>query len=391
VRPQILSRLRVDPIREGRAVCNENCAKSAIGERSETLKDVKSEAGSSGQGKSMSRLTRRDILKQAVMAGAILPQRFGDRGRGRFGRAIDPSQIPPYQYRTLPVSRFPELQSEYDRTRNVESLTRNKAFRDQISPLSFKLPADFSNAKSVVVIAAFAKSMYVNFTLDGTPFRVLVPPQYYMDGLNAANLKGIVQNEILKDANRRVVDFTTRVPLKLLAGHSGLGRYGRNNLIFVDGMGSYNLLYAFLTDYQFPEDNWTGLNVLEHCQRCDHCDRICPTACISRSNFGINIDKCLTLYNENPGDFPNWILRSSHHALMGCVRCQEPCPVNRGIAEISGTLEDISEEETRKILKGAPDDMLLKNLQRKLKQFPATKSKETFPILTRNFSILAKS
>jgi epoxyqueuosine reductase len=361
-------------------------------ERSETLRDANSEGGFSSQGMSASRLTRRDILKQAIMAGAILPQRFGDRGgRGRFGRAIDPSQIPAYKYKTLPVSRFSELQSEYEKNTNVEGVTRNKAFREQIRPLSFRLPADFASARSVVVIAAFAKSMYVNFTLDGVPFRVLVPPQYYTDDLSAATLKGIVQKEIVKDSNRRVVDISAHVPLKPLAAHSGLGLYGRNNLIFVDGMGSYNLLYAFLTDYQFPEDNWTGLNVLEHCRRCDHCDRICPTACISRWNFGINIDKCITLYNENAGEFPNWMLKSSHHALMGCVRCQEPCPVNRGIAEISGTLEDVSEEETRKILKGVPDDALLKLLQRKLRQFPATKSKELFPVLTRNLGALTKS
>ena len=326
------------------------------------------------------------------MAGAIQPQRFGDGGRrGRSRRVVDPSQIPAYRFRTLPVSRFPELQAEYDKARNAGTLSRTKAFRDQIEQLGFKVPADFPTARSVVAVAAFSKSMYVNFTLNGTAFRVLVPPQYYSDDLNAANLKGIVQKDIIKNSTSRVVDITKSIPLKLLAARSGLGRYGRNNLIFVDGMGSYNLLYAFVTDHEFPEDNWTALNVLDACHRCDHCDRICPTACISRWSFPINIDKCITLYNENHGDFPNWLLRSNHHALMGCIRCQDPCPENGGYAAISGTLEDVSEEETRKILKGAPDDELLKSLQRKLRQFPATESKERFPLLTRNFSVLQRS
>jgi epoxyqueuosine reductase QueG len=64
-------------------------------------------------------------------------------------------------------------------------------------------------------------------------------------------------------------------------------------------MGSYNLLYAFLTDEQFPEDGFTQLEVLDRCRRCDHCDRICPTGSILRSNFVIDVDKCLTLYNEH--------------------------------------------------------------------------------------------
>jgi epoxyqueuosine reductase len=329
------------------------------------------------------------------MAGAILPlpQRFGGRGggRGRFDRVLDPSQIPAYRYRTLPVSRFPELQAEYDKARNAVGLSRSKAFRDEIAPLNYKVPADFPNAKSVVVIAAFAKSMYANFRLDGKAFRVMVPPQYYTDDLNAVSLKNIVLKDIIKKPDSRVVDVSERVPLKPLAAHSGLGRFARNNLIFVDGMGSYNLLYAYLTDYAFPEDNWTPLYVLDRCNHCDHCDRLCPTACISRWNFVINIDKCITLYNENAGEFPNWIFRGSHHALMGCMRCQDPCPENGGFAQVTGTLEDVSEEETQKILKGMPDDALLKSLQRKLRQFPAAESKELFPILTRNLGALARS
>jgi epoxyqueuosine reductase len=340
----------------------------------------------------LSPLTRRELLTRGLVSGAILPQRFGRGGRGRgFDRVIDPSQIPAYRFRTLAVSRFPELQAEYGKALSIDTLSRAKAFRDQIAPLSFKVPADFSTAKSVVVLAAFSKSMYVSFSLNGTAFRVLVPPQYYTDDLNAATLKGVVQKEIIKNTTSRVVDVTKSVPLKLLAAHSGLGRYGRNNMIFVDGMGSYNLLYAYITDYPFPEDNWTSLEVLDACRRCDHCDRICPTGCISRWSFPINIDKCITLYNEHPGEFPNWMLRSNHNALMGCIRCQDPCPENRGYAAISGTLEEVSEEETRKILKGAPDDALLKALQRKLRQFPATASKELFPILTRNFNVLTRT
>ena len=83
--------------------------------------------------------------------------------------------------------------------------------------------------------------------------------------------------------------------------------------------------------------------------------------------------------------------RSSHNALMGCVSCQTSCPEDGGYAEISGTLEDVSEDETRKILKGMADDALLKSLQRKLRQFPATASKDVFPILTRNLSVLTRS
>ncbi len=304
---------------------------------------------------------------------------------------MDPSQIPVYLHKTLPVSRFRELQEEYDKSLASSQYSRAKAFRDQVAKLSFKIPADFPAAKSVIVVAAFTKSMYARFTLDGAQFSLLVPPQYYADDMSAAKLRGIVQNEIVKNTTARIVDVSDTVPLKLLAARSGLGQYGKNNMIFVNGMGSYSLLYAFLTDHTFAEDNWTQLNILFRCQRCDHCTRVCPTSCFSYRSFAIDVERCVTLYNERLGAFPNWMSRGSHSALMGCLLCQDPCPEDGGFAQISGMLEDVSEDETRRILKGTADDALLKSLQRKLRQFPATASKEVFPILTRNLSVLTRS
>jgi epoxyqueuosine reductase len=288
------------------------------------------------------------------------------------------------------VDRLPALQNEFNTARNNSQLGTHKMYRDQIATLGFKLPADFPNAKSVVVIAAYSKNMYANFRLDGNSSRILIPFQYYNDDMNAAALKGIAQKEIVKTPGRRIVDVSQTTPLKLLAARSGLGRYARNGLIFVDGMGSYCVLYAFLTDHAFPEDNWTNLQILDECNRCHACVQTCPTRCINRWSYSVNIDKCLTLYNENLGDFPNFILGSMHHALMGCMRCKTPCPVNEGIAELSGNLEDVSEEETRKILKGTPDDALLKSLQRKLRQFRAVASKDQFPIMSRNLKTLIR-
>ncbi len=346
-----------------------------------------------------SQLSRRQLLQGVLAAAALLPQDFpgGWGSRGGWGRrpmrrrqAIDPSQIPSYKYRTLPVGRFPQLQSEFNTARNNSQLGRHKMYLDQIAPLNFKVPSEFSNAKSVIVVAAYSKNMYSKFWLAGQSYRIMIPFQYYSDDMNSDRLKGIIQKDITKNPGARIVDVSSIVPLKLLAARSGLGRYARNGLVFVDGMGSYNVLYAFLTDHSFAEDNWTNLQILDECNRCHACVRTCPTGCISRWNNSVNIDKCLTLYNENPGEFPNYILGSMHHALMGCMQCKSPCPANEGIADLSGNLEDISEEETRKILKGTPDDALLKSLQRKLRQFRAAASKDQFPILKRNLSVLIR-
>ncbi len=336
------------------------------------------------------------MIQTALAAAAFLPQDFqrewgGGRRRARIPRVVDPSQIPAYKYRIVSVDRFAALQTEYNMARNNAQFGSAKAYRDQIASLNYKVSDNFKNAKCVVVVAAYSKNMYANFHLDGNAYKILVPFQYYNDDLNAEKLKAIVQKEIIKTPGRRIEDVSSQFPLKLLAARSGLGRYARNSLVFVDGMGSYNLLYAFLSDHPVTEDNWVNLEILEECNRCHACERTCPTGCIQRWKFGANVDKCLTLYNENGGDFPNWIYGSMHHALMGCMKCKSPCPVNEGIAELSGNLEAVSEEETRKILKGTPDDLLLKSLQRKLRQFRAVTSKDQFPIMSRNLRALIRA
>lgn len=338
--------------------------------------------------------SRRELLQKAAMVAVLLPQE-GQRGFGRRGfrprTALDPSQIPAYRFRTMRVERFAALQNEFNAARGNAQFGRAKLYVDQIAPLSVSVPRDFPTAKSLVVVAAHSKNMYATFRYKGNAYRVLVPFQYYADDLDAEKLRATVQKEVVGTPGRRVVDISARVPLKLLAARSGLGRYGRNGLIFVDGMGSYCILHAFLTDHAFPEDNWTDLQILGECNHCHACERSCPTGCISRWSFGANIDRCLTLYNENPGEFPNYILGSMHHALMGCMRCKAVCPANEGVAELSGTLEDITEDETRKILNGTPDEALMKSLQRKLRQFRAVATKDQFPVMKRNLGVLIRA
>lgn len=338
-------------------------------------------------------MDRRDFLKSALVAGMALPQGFGrDQFRRRESREpVDPSRIPAYKSSILSVDRFPELQREFDDIRKDGGLAAHKTFLREVGGLGFSVPREFPQAKSVVVVAAFSKTMTVDFLVEGQARRVVIPPQYYKDSLNAATLPAVVRDDVLKSPEARVADVTARVPLKLLAARSGLGRYGRNNMVFVDGMGSYNVLWAFLTDVPAAEDAWSELDVLDSCRHCSHCDRACPTDCIPRGRFVIDAGRCITLYNENDGKFPNFVLPSMHHALMGCMRCQTRCPENRGIGEITASLGGVTAEETRRILEGRPDDALLASLRRTLAGFPPLETAELFPILTRNLKALVRT
>jgi epoxyqueuosine reductase len=79
-----------------------------------------------------------------------------------------------------------------------------------------------------------------------------------------------------------------------------------------------------------------------------------------------------------------------HNALVGCMKCQLRCPENQGFIGLSGRMEDVTEEETLKILQGKPDERLLDSLSQKLLKFAPASSKEYFPIFTRNLRALIR-
>jgi epoxyqueuosine reductase len=145
--------------------------------------------------------------------------------------------------------------------------------------------------------------------------------------------------------------------------------------------------YAFFTDYPC-EDSWTEVNMMDSCKNCRICISSCPNKCISEKNFVIDVSRCLSLFNGIKGEFPEWIRSDAHNALMGCFRCQSCCPADREVIKLAGRLEDVTEEETRRILDGTPDKELLNSLSRKLKGSYPTQSEEDFPVFTRNLRVL---
>ncbi|HEX9933677.1 MAG TPA: 4Fe-4S double cluster binding domain-containing protein, partial [bacterium] len=294
-----------------------------------------------------------------------------------------------YKHKILPVDRLPELRDDFDKLKRSGKLSLNSTFQKYIQGMKFTVPDNFKEAKSIVMMAVFTRFMKVSFHLKGKTHDVIIPPQYYDDGVSPDQLKRLIQTNIANDPKARI-ESAEHLPLKLLAVRSGLGRYGRNNICFVDGMGSYLTLYAFLTDIPVEEDQWFPVEMMDACKKCKICFGICPTWCISRDRFVIDVDRCITLYNELEDPFPKWIQPRVHNALIGCMKCQMHCPVNMKIPNPSGRLEDVTEGETQKILQGTPDDALMTSLKRKLRDFYPVTSKKTFPMFTRNLSVLIR-
>ena len=159
---------------------------------------------------------------------------------------------------------------------------------------------------------------------------------------------------------------TRGISQKLLAVLSGLGRYGRNNICYIEKLGSFFNLRAFYTDIPC-EDNSQPLRFLDDCEACGLCRDNCPTGAIGQ-NIVINATRCLSMYNEVDGAIPEWIPQSAHHTMISCLRCQEICPVNKSLPKKKIHTLEFNEIETQALI-SSNTTPIPSELNQKIKQF----------------------
>jgi epoxyqueuosine reductase len=249
--------------------------------------------------------------------------------------------------RVLPVERLDDV-----RVRVAEAL----ADADLPSPVAEDVAGDIARAlpetsgswRSAVIAAVGRPLTQATLTWRGTTRTVAVPPHYAGYAAVPRAVAGRI-DELLRPAG-----FTAahcEPPLKTLAACSGLARYGRNNVTYVDGLGSWLQLAACVSDAPSPDDAvWGAPQALERCERCTACLRACPTAAIGGERFLLHTERCLTYHNESRAPFPDWLEPSVHHAAVGCLRCQQVCPENGLVDLVEGAPEEFDERETAAIL-----------------------------------------
>lgn len=293
------------------------------------------------------------------------------------------------KYKVMSVNRLPDLQKDIDKLKQQKKISEHEIFRNFIYPLKFIVPKNFPEAKYLIFLALEAKLAHINFHYNNSVYNVMIPPNYCDYGVSTDDFEEFILKEIIKKPGYKV-EYTENVHLKLLASRSGLGRYGRNNIIYVDSLGSLVVLYSFFTDYDFGIDNWEEIKMMEQCEKCSICINKCPTQAISRENFIINVDRCLSLYNELPGEIPNWIDSDAHNAIIDCMKCQMYCPANKLAMKDSIRFPDITEEETKAILEENYNEILVKSICEKLKIFRSEEADYYMPIIKRNLKFLLK-
>jgi epoxyqueuosine reductase len=284
------------------------------------------------------------------------------------------------KFRTVSNTHIKDLQTELT-TWQRDGLITKKFYEQNYGPFVFHPPETLENARSIVIVGIPQKITPVKFFYNGKRYHTILPPTYIFSEVRAACKE--ILSRILNKEGYSVE--TAILPLKLLAVKSGLGKYGKNNLCYVDGSGSFTRLQAFYTDYKFPIDDWGEKEIMDPCKKCSLCQNACPTHCIPNERILIHADQCLSHFNENEGDFPSWITKQSHNALVGCMHCQIICPQNKKYLEFNRKTITFTETEISLILQKTPRDQIPQALAKKLVDFDID---EYYPQLQRNLTVL---
>ena len=289
-----------------------------------------------------------------------------------------------FRYKSVPVSRLHDLEKEYMSTLKNNGFD-GKLYEKSISRLSFNIPENFPGAESIVIIAVPSYRSEACFRYSGKDYQLTIPPTYI--GYN--DTPGEVQKIISESLNPIDYKFVkTVLPLKILAVHSGLAYYGRNNITYIEGLGSFYQLVSFFSNMPAEDHDWYGLRMLGRCEHCSACVKVCPTGTINDDRFLIKAERCITFFNENGYEFPEWMNAEAHNSLIGCMLCQYICPENKKIRDFVDHKTWFTEKETDDILKADKLDDLDNEARTKLMSLDLIDTHTDFNTLKRNLIIL---
>jgi epoxyqueuosine reductase len=305
-----------------------------------------------------------------------------------------------YQGRVISIQHLGDLQEEIE-GRYREGLFDQELYQTYLAAFTFRPPDSLPEARSIIIVAIPQPQTQVTFTWacpeprpehsrresrrDGEAVRFIIPPTYFEQGTENGVRELLAR--VLEPLGYRVAEAV--LPKKLLAVRSGLAAYGKNNISYVPGMGSFHGLVAVYSDLPAQEDHWRKPQMMESCRNCSACLRHCPVGAITSERFLLRAERCITFHNEKPGDvpFPAWMDPSWHNCLIGCLHCQRVCPQNKEFLHWVEERVEFSQEETALLLQGIALDQLPPATAKKLEQSNVI---ELLDVLPRNLGVLLK-
>ena len=271
------------------------------------------------------------------------------------------------------------LQQEIDALHRKDLLDA-ELYDAYLASFDFECHKKLPNARSLIIVSVPQPQVRVTFVRGNQSYPVIIPPTYFFSTDNhVADLLGAYFEP------RGYKLQKVRLPEKLLAVRSGLAQYGKNNITYVAGMGSFHRPVVFITDLPCAKDSWGERTVLDLCENCNACAKACPTDAVGSDRFQLHAERCITFHNERRNDFPEWLSPAWHNCLVGCMICQKVCPANKEVTKWIEAGATFNQEETALILDGISENQLPHEALEKLKKLNIM---EYYGVLGRNLKTL---
>ncbi|HEX3028203.1 MAG TPA: 4Fe-4S double cluster binding domain-containing protein [Clostridia bacterium] len=279
------------------------------------------------------------------------------------------------------VSILSQVQKKW--VKCLEQLEKTDMYNKMLNNyFDFSLAAEI---KSLIIIALPSPPCYVEIEWNSRNIEVDIPPVYIYRDQQLSMIKKIVSNVF---EQYQLKSWPVVLPKKILAAMSGFGKYGKNNLLYIEGMGSCHRLTVFGSNMICTDEIELTSNLsMDRCNKCGVCIKLCPTGAIDRNSEKIVADKCLAFFNELNDTLPRWLHNDWHNSLVGCTKCQEQCPENQAVWNRK-KIGSFSNVETQMIMKNTSFETIDVALQNKLTDLSLDRY---FDVLSRNIMLLLKA
>ena len=258
-----------------------------------------------------------------------------------------------YRAAVAPASLLDEVRRSIERRWAAGEIDAG-FYKNSLSSFRYLQGCPIEAPASIILIAMPRPAHILEFSTGGRSFETVIPPTY----VRYRQVFEDVRDDLAAAAPIGSRFEILSAPLKALANRMGLTTHGRNNIGYIDGLGSYFQLIGLLTDAPVSD---RAVHVrseeaaLGRCRECRICAAACPTGAIVLDRFLIHAERCYTLYSESVDPIPEGLVPPSPQCLVGCMKCQEVCPENKGRLKYEKAGVSFSEKETAEFLGLRPD------------------------------------
>lgn len=262
-------------------------------------------------------------------------------------------------------------------------------YRDNLDIFTYLEGVPLENPRSIILVAVPMPAFVLAFTVGDKRIETILPPTYVRYRKTFAEVRDNLAATLLGSGFR--VELLN-APLKALGNRLGLISYGRNNVGYIDGLGSYFQLIGLVSDLPYEEKkipSWPAETLLPRCGDCRICAAACPTGAIDKERILLHGEKCYTLFSESQRPIPENLKPPSPKCIIGCLRCQELCPEDKGLLRHENAAVSFDAEETKAFL-GMKPTADGPAFERALAKFQELGTTEDFPVFRRNLKRLLK-